>query len=240
LSKKMIVAVIVAAIVVAGVVIGIQRANTSSSSSGSSSTYAKAFLADKPVVDRLIAGIPQNGSVLGKPKAPVSIVEYMDYKCPICGLASHNVTPAVITDYVKTGRATMELRPVHVISGNQSVTAALDGLAAAPQGRMWEFTELIMRNQGSETAPWLTDAVLTDAATTVGVNTTTWNATANGQGVVAQFFTIQSQWSQDTQAAGKGLATPTFVVHGPKGTVLFQGDVTLATFTQAITTVSGG
>src|SRR5450631_3877034 len=110
----MIVAVIVAAIVVAGVVIGIQRANTSSSS-GSSSTYAKAFLADKPVVDRLIAGIPQNGSVLGKPKAPVSIVEYMDCKCPICGLASHNVTPAVITDYVKTGRATMDLRPVHVI-----------------------------------------------------------------------------------------------------------------------------
>ncbi len=237
MSKKAIIAVIVAAIVVAGVLIGIQRA---SQKSDSSSTYAKAFTADLPNVDKILNGIPQSGQVLGNPKAPIGITEYMDYKCPVCGAASSNLVPYVISDYVRTGRATIQLRPVAVI-GNlvQSENAAFAGLATAPQDRMWYFTELILRNQGDELQPWLTSTVLTDAAKTAGVNTAEWAPVDKGQGVVSQYFTIQNQWSQDTSAAGLGEATPTFVVTGPKGSVVFQGDVPLSTFTKAIAKVSG-
>ena len=173
MSKKAIIAVIIAAIVVAGVVIGVQQATKSSSSD---STYAKKFTADYPNVTQMLDGIPQHGQVLGTATAPISIVEYMDYKCPICGAASQNLVPPLISDYVRTGKATMELRPVHIIEGNQSETAALAGLATAPQNRMWYFTELILRNQGNELDPWLTQGVLNDAATTAGVNLAAWNA----------------------------------------------------------------
>jgi protein-disulfide isomerase len=237
LSKKVIIAVIIAAIVVAGVVIGIQQATKSSSNS---STYAKNFTTDYPNVAQNLSGIPQNGQVLGSAKAPISIVEYMDYKCPICGAASHNLVPALVTDYVRTGKATMELRPVHVIQGNQSETAALAGLATAPQNRMWYFTELILRNQGNELDPWLTQTVLNDAATTSGVNIAQWNQVNAGQGVVTQFLNIANDFASDTSAAGDQQATPTFVVHGPKGTVVVQGDVPEAQITQAMQQVNGG
>jgi protein-disulfide isomerase len=237
LSKKAIIAVIVAAIVVAGVVIGIQQATKSSSND---STYAKKFTADYPNVEQMTNGIPQNGQVLGSAKAPISIVEYMDYKCPVCGAASHNLVPPLIKDYVRTGKATIELRPVHVIQGNQSETAALAGLATAPQNRMWYFTELILRNQGSELDPWLTQAVLTDAAKTSGVNIAAWTQVNAGQGVVTQFLNIANDFASDTSAAGDQEATPTFVVHGPKGTVVVQGDVPEAQITQAMQQVNGG
>jgi len=130
LSKKAIIAVIIAAIVVAGVVIGVQQATKSSSSD---STYAKKFTADYPNVTTMLDGIPQHGQVLGSATAPISIVEYMDYKCPICGAASQNLVPPLISDYVRTGKATMELRPVHIIQGNQSETAALAGWRPPPR-----------------------------------------------------------------------------------------------------------
>ena len=123
----------------------------------------------------MLNGIPQNGQVLGSRQAPVTIVEYMDYKCPVCGAASQQ--PRAAADHRTTyapAKATIELRPVHVIPGNQSETAALAGLATAPQNRMWYFTELILRNQGSELDPWLAHGVLTDAAKTSGVNIAAW------------------------------------------------------------------
>lgn len=237
MSKKAIIAVIIAAIVVVGVVIGIQQATKSSSSDA---TYAKKFTADYPYVEQLLNGIPQNGQVLGDAKAPIHIIEYMDYKCPICGAASHNLVPPLIQDYVRTGKATIELRPVHIIEGNQSETAALAGLATAPQNRMWYFTELILRNQGNELDPWLTQGVLNDAATTSGVNIAAWNQVDAGDGVATQFLNIANQFAADTSAAGDEEATPTFVVSGPKGAVVVQGDVPEAQITQAMQQANGG
>jgi len=237
LSKKAIIAVVIAAIVVAGALIGIQQATKSSANDAA---YAKKFTADYPNVAQLLNGIPQNGQVLGSPKAPISILEYMDYKCPVCGAASHNLVPPLINDYVRTGKATIELRPVHIIQGNQSETAALAGLATAPQNRMWYFTELILRNQGSELDPWLTQTVLNDAATTSGVNAAQWNQVNQGQGVVTQFFNTANSFAADTSAAGDQEATPTFVVHGPKGAIVLQGDVPESQITQAMQQVNGG
>ncbi len=237
MSKKAIIAVIIAAIVVAAVVIGIQQATKSSSKD---SVYAKKFTADYPNVEALLTGIPQNGQVLGDPKSPIKIIEYMDYKCPICGAASRNLVPPLIQDYVRTGKASIELRPVHVIRGNQSETAALNGLGTAPQNRMWYFTELILRNQGFELDPWLTQGVLNDAATTSGVNIPAWNQTTSGAGVVTQFLNIANSFAADTSTAPQGEATPTFVIQGPKGSVVVQGDVPEAQITQAMQQVNGG
>jgi protein-disulfide isomerase len=237
LSKKVIIGVVIAAIVVAAAVIGIQQATKSSSSDA---TYAKKFTADYPNVAQMLSGIPQHGQVLGSATAPVSIAEYMDYKCPVCGAASRNLVPPLIKDYVRTGKATIELLPVHVIAGNQSETAALAGLATAPQNRMWNFTELILRNQGNELDPWLTQGVLNDAAATSGVNSAQWNQVNQGQGVVTQFLNTANSFAADTSAAGYRQATPTFVIGGPKGSVVVQGDVSEATITQAMQQVNGG
>lgn len=235
-QKKAIIGVVIAAVVIAIVIIVVQQV---SNSGNTDSVYAKKFAADYPNVQKLVAGIPQSGQTLGTATAPVTITEYMDYKCPVCGAASSNLVPGLITTYVRTGKAKMILNPVHIIQGNQSVTAALAGLGIAPQAKMWQFTELILRNQGSEVDPWLTDGVLTDAATTVGANIDQWNAARSTNAVGVEFINIANQFVADTSAAGDQEATPTFVIKGAKGTQVVQGDVPQSQIAAAISSVSG-
>ncbi len=235
-QKRTIIGVIIAAVVIAGVIIAIQQAGNSSSTD---SKYAAKFTAGYPVVSKMLSGIPQKGQVLGKATAPVTIVEYMDYKCPVCGAASSNLVPPLIQDYVRTGKAKMELRPIHIIQGNQSETAALAGFGIAPQNKLWQFSELIQQNQGSEVDPWLTDGVLTDAAKTVGADVGTWNTARASQAVATEFINTTNAFQADTSAAGVQEATPTFIIKGAKGSQVVQGDVPEAQIAAAITQVGG-
>jgi protein-disulfide isomerase len=235
-QKKTIIGVVIAAVVIAGAIIAIQQANNSSSTD---SKYAAKFTADYPAVSKMLAGIPQTGQVLGAPGAPVTIIEYMDYKCPVCGAASSNLLPSLITDYVRTGKAKIELRPIHIIQGNQPESAALAGYGIAPQNKMWQFTELILQNQGSEVDPWLTDGVLTDAATTVGADISAWNTARASQAAGTAFINATNAFQADTTAAGVQEATPTFIIKGARGSQVVQGDVPESQITAAITQVSG-
>lgn len=47
----------------------------------------------------------QNQPYLGQKNAPVKIVEFGDYKCPICKNFNDHVFPALYQDLVKTGKA---------------------------------------------------------------------------------------------------------------------------------------
>ena len=57
---------------------------------------------------------------------------------------------------------------------------------------------------------------------------------------MTQFLNIANSFQADTSAAGDQEATPTFVIHGPKGTVVVQGDVPESQITQAMQQVNGG
>jgi protein-disulfide isomerase len=52
----------------------------------------------------LFAGIPQQGNVLGSPMARVTPVEYADLQCPYCGRWARDTLPALVRDYVRTGK----------------------------------------------------------------------------------------------------------------------------------------
>ena len=43
---------------------------------------------------KLVAGIPEQNGVLGDPKAPITVTEYLDLQCPICAEASKANLPA--------------------------------------------------------------------------------------------------------------------------------------------------
>lgn len=48
----------------------------------------------------------QNQPYLGQKNAPVKIVEFGDYKCPICKNFNDNIFPGIDKDLIKTGKAT--------------------------------------------------------------------------------------------------------------------------------------
>lgn len=90
--------------------------------------------------DDLLAGISQEGTVLGDPKAEVVLVEFGDLQCPHCRDYSQDVAPEIIEGPVREGKVRYEFRNWPIL-GPGSVFAAQGALAAAEQGRYWEFVD---------------------------------------------------------------------------------------------------
>lgn len=108
----------------------------------------------------LLRGVPQDGLVLGRPDAPVTIVEFVDFKCPICKGFAIEDGPEVVRDLVRTGKANVELRVLANLGPDSAVARrAFHGLAA--QDKAWPMAELLFYNQGSEGEEWATPELLT-------------------------------------------------------------------------------
>jgi protein-disulfide isomerase len=110
-------------------------------------------------VTAVLRGIPQNGLVLGDPRAPVLLVEFADPQCPFCREYSLSTWPATVQRYVRTGKVRMELRLVGFL-GPDSVRADRALLAAALQNRIWDAAARFFALQGQENSGYVTDAFL--------------------------------------------------------------------------------
>jgi hypothetical protein len=146
----------------AAIVVAVLIAVSQSGGGGGGSTQR---VAD---VSPLFAGIPQSGATLGRPAAPVTMVEYVDLQCPFCREYTEAVLPTVVRRYVRTGKLRIQLRTVAFIGGD-SARAAAAAAAAAKQNRMWQFADLFYLDQGQENSGYVTDAFLRRVASGSGV-----------------------------------------------------------------------
>jgi protein-disulfide isomerase len=77
----------------------------------------------------LLKGIPQHGTTLGAPNAPVTLVEYADLQCPYCAQWALGTFPSLVQDYVRTGKLRIEFRGLEFIGADSD--AALRATLAA-------------------------------------------------------------------------------------------------------------
>lgn len=110
-------------------------------------------------VAALYNGIAQDGIALGDPGAPATMAEFADPQCPFCADYATAVLPELIDRYVRPGELRLELNLLTFI-GPDSERAARVALAAAQQDRMWEFMDLLYREQGAENSGYATDEFL--------------------------------------------------------------------------------
>jgi protein-disulfide isomerase len=106
-----------------------------------------------------LEGVPQNGITLGDPDAPVTMIEFVDLQCPFCAEYATGAFPAVVEEYVSTGRLKVEQR-VLAFLGPDSGTAATFAAATAQQNKQFGFTELFFANQGEENSGYVTEDFL--------------------------------------------------------------------------------
>ena len=105
------------------------------------------------------AGIPQRGLTLGDTEAPATLVEFADPQCPFCAQYVRDALPAVVDQWVRTGRLRLELRFLTFI-GPDSVRAARLAGAAGLQNRLWTFSDVLYLNQGPENSGYVTTGFL--------------------------------------------------------------------------------
>jgi protein-disulfide isomerase len=114
----------------------------------------------------LFAGIPQHGVTLGNPRAPVTLVEFGDLQCPVCAAYVENALPTIVAHYVRPGTVRLVFRNLDSI-GSDSVRAARMAGALGEQNHMWEFIDLMYKNQGAENTAYVTDRYLEALATAI-------------------------------------------------------------------------
>jgi protein-disulfide isomerase len=125
----------------------------------------------------MLDGIPQSGIYLGKPAAPVRLVEFADLQCPFCREYSLQTLPQLVQDYVRNGKVRMEFRNLSFI-GDDSVTAGRAASAAGEQNRLWNFIDVFYYNQGEENSGYVTQQFLNTIYSAAGVDATKANAFA--------------------------------------------------------------
>jgi protein-disulfide isomerase len=211
------------------------------SSSGSSSSKTETGLASNPSsvttkVDNLIAGIPQSGTTLGNPNAPVTLDYYGDLECPICQEFSLNTLPTVITSLVKTGKLKVVYRNLETATQSPTVFAQQQVAAAAAgkQNKAWQYIELFYNEQGKEDSGYVNTAYLDKLAQQVpGLNLAAWQAAQNDPTLTAAVK------SDETHAASLGFnSTPTLVATGPKGSKGVVGFVPYSAIQSLVQSVS--
>jgi protein-disulfide isomerase len=170
-SRKVIIAAAAVLVLAAiGIGLGVAFTGGSGSSIGTvplrGSLTGKLALPEAAVVHTLLKGIPQRGNGLGKTTAPVTMVEYIDLQCPFCDAFELKVFPDLVSRYVRPGTLRIQQIPLGFI-GPDSQRGRLAAIAAAKQNRMFDFSEILYANQGTENTGWLNDKMVTRAAASI-------------------------------------------------------------------------
>ncbi|GAB4327351.1 MAG: thioredoxin domain-containing protein [Dehalococcoidia bacterium] len=84
-----------------------------------------------------------NDRVLGDPSAPMTIVEYADFKCPFCARFFAETESRLREEYIETGLVRFVWRDFPNID-SESPLVARAGRCAGAQGRFWEFHDAAM------------------------------------------------------------------------------------------------
>jgi protein-disulfide isomerase len=192
------------AIIIVVVVIIVAGSGGGSSGGDASSVVAK------PEVEKLLDGIPQEATVLGKASAPVKLFEYGDLQCPFCKANAEEITPEIIENQVRKGEVSITFRNF-IIIGPQSVPAGEAALAAGAQGKGWSFIELFYRNQGEENSGYVTEAFIESIGKGAGIpELAKWNQERKSGKYKKQ---VEETTAQAQKLGFSG--TPSFAVEGP-------------------------
>lgn len=143
--------------VVLGLATAIVVALILTSSSGDDAVKAKR--AASPTATSVLDGIPQHGIRLGRPDAPVLLVEVADPQCPFCKQFAESTLPTIVRRYVRTGKVRMEMR-LTTFLGPDSERGARALLAAGRQDRLWHAAARFYAMQGQENSGYATDGFL--------------------------------------------------------------------------------
>ncbi len=161
-----------------------------------------------------MSALLENGSPpLGDPDAPVTIVEFGDYQCHFCNVFFHETEPAIVENYVRTGKVQMIFKDYTII-GPDSVGAANAARCAGEQGSFWEYHDALYNAWTGENNGWAASENLRVLARQAGLDMPQFDECVEQ----ARHSAAVEQSNADAAALRLG-GTPAFFVIGPGGDV---------------------
>ena len=157
-----------------------------------------------------------DGSTLGRKDAKLTLAVFEDFQCPYCLRYSALFEPALVDDYVRTGKIRLEFHQLPIL-GDESVQAAVASWCAGQQGQFWAYHKKLFMVEAE--ADQLTvekvgigrfsAANLQSFAAGLGLDAAAFEACSNSGAA------IEAVRADVRQAQSLGLrGTPSFVMNG--------------------------
>ncbi len=169
-----------------------------------------------PPVEELMQPGPLGERSLGKPNAPVTVIEYVSLTCPHCAAFQRDVFPRVKRDYIDTGKIRFIVRefPIGRSAGNAAIANR-----CAPEDKYFTLLTNLLARQSE----WVSQEVRLDAiygvAKSVGMSRETFDNCLANQSMIDGLNEVK----QRGRKFGV-IGTPTFFANGRKaqGTVTYE------------------
>lgn len=184
-------------------------------------------------VNLLLAGIPEHGTVLGNPRARVTLTFFGDLQCPVCAAFATGANldgvagglPQFVTDQVRSGHVKIIYRSLCTATCNdfsngqalfnEQQTAAY---AAGEQNKFWYYEELFYRQQGPEGSPYVTNGFLVHLAQQIpGLDLKRWSSDRGDPRLLSRVQADERAAITELPMVNGGRGTPGLVISGPKG-----------------------
>jgi len=149
--------------------------------------------------------------ILGNPSAPITIVEFGDYQCPQCGKWYKNTKPAIVENYIDTGKVNLIFVDLAFI-GRDSPLASQASYCAEEQGKYWEYHDLLYTLQEGIDSGWANSERLKAFAFSLDLDMDLFN-TCLDSGKFSKRINYNINEAKKNGATG----TPTFIIVGPDG-----------------------
>ena len=165
--------------------------------------------------------------ILGDTSAPITIVEFGDYQCHQCYNWFHNTKPAIVQDYIDTGKANLVFVDLAFL-GSDSPKAAQASYCAEDQGMYWEYHDTLYNYQGSKIDDgWANNERLKAFAENLGLDMDLFESCLDSGKYSKR---VQYNIQQAREHGVKG--TPGFFIIGPDGQQKISGAQPFTVFKQ--------
>ncbi|HTP09325.1 MAG TPA: thioredoxin domain-containing protein [Anaerolineae bacterium] len=172
--------------------------------------------------------VPVPDHVLGEANASITVEEYVDFQCPVCGSFARGTLQEIREKYVKSGQVKLKLHHFAFI-GDESTRAAEASECANDQGKFWEYADLLFANQAGENQGAFADAKLISFAQQLDLQTEPFKSCLDNHQHLAE---VQS--STEVGAARGINSVPTLFINGQ----IVRGAISLEQFEQHLTSIS--
>ncbi len=178
----------------------------------------------------ILEGVPQSGTILGDPRAPITVTLFADLRCSACrDFMLSRAFRRLVAHEVRSGAVKLDYRslcPAPCAAEQKTLfdTQQAAAYAAGRQNRFWDYLLVFDSLPGLERT-----GDLRALAVGEGLNVGRWQHDRHGAAVAAQLRTDRAL------AGGAGVrAIPELIVAGPNAHVSLNGAVSYRQVKQAI------
>jgi protein-disulfide isomerase len=165
------------------------------------------------------------GRIQGSPGAAVWMIEASDFQCPYCKNFHDDTYPAILHDYVKTGKIRLAYLNFPLEMHQHSQQAAEAAMCASAQDRFWQMHDSLFASQARWADRPDATPVFDSLAAEVGVDTSAWQHCTSTHAMAKLIDADKARSSSNGVQS-----TPTFFI----GNQMIAGAYPYATFKTAI------